>query len=86
MEEVFNFLGQLNQPLVLTIACVVAGGFIAIIVFDSVRRNRNRARSRSGARIFRRNIFRRAADTTRALRAELKRRRELKARRRGHRR
>lgn len=77
MEDVYKFFNLLDPTVLLWIACVVAGGFIALVIFDAVRRRRKRGRSHSE----RRNFFQRIGDTMRTLNREFKRREDRKSRR-----
>jgi hypothetical protein len=80
MQEVDALFEQLSQPWILWVACVIGALFISLIVFDAIRRRRRQGRSRSSSRAAQPNAFKRAGDSFRVLREELRRRKARKTR------
>jgi len=82
MNEINDFVGRLNETMVLWISGLIGAAFVFILIFDSIRRNRRRKRFGSRTRSSQPNIFKRASANLHALREELGRRGPHKGRRR----
>jgi hypothetical protein len=72
MEEINNLTARMDQRLVLWIAGIVAVAFVALLVFDNIRRRRLHGRNRNSPS--QPGFFRRTTSSFRDLRDELERR------------